>query len=176
VQKGQAAGIGFWNNKNGQALIKGFNGGTGTQLADWLAATMPNTFGVGAGSNNLTCKSNADVAALFQRDFLVQGVKVDAQVLATALSVYATNATLDSTGAAARYGFTVAGAGLGTAGANVGASGSAFGVADNTTLTVIDLLWAADAQAINGVLYGGNAARRKAANDLFSAINQAGGI
>jgi uncharacterized delta-60 repeat protein len=28
VKKGQAAGIGFWNNKNGQALIKAFNGGT----------------------------------------------------------------------------------------------------------------------------------------------------
>ena len=42
VQNGQTAGIGFWNNKNGQALIKALNGGsTSTQLGDWLAATLP---------------------------------------------------------------------------------------------------------------------------------------
>jgi hypothetical protein len=35
------------------------------------------------------------LAALFQQGFLLKGVKLDAQVLATALSVYATNATLD---------------------------------------------------------------------------------
>jgi hypothetical protein len=142
----------------------------------WLAATLPHLFGSLAGGNNLAGKSNADVAALFQRDFLVQGVKVDAQLLATALNVYATNATLDATGAAARYGFTVSGDGVGTAGVNVGTSGDAFGVANNTTLTVIDRLCAADAQAVDGVLHGGSASKRKEANDLFSAINQAGGI
>jgi hypothetical protein len=176
VQKGQVAGIGFWNNKSGQALIKAFNGGTGTQLADWLAATMPNTFGVHAGANNLTGKSNAAVAALFQQDFVMKGVKLDAQVLATALSVYATNATLDSTKVAAQYGFTVGGDGLGAATVNVGASGDAFGVANNTTMTVMDLLLATDAQAVNGVLYGGNTTKRNEANDIFSAINQAGGL
>src|SRR5207237_7583878 len=115
IQHGQTAGIGFWNNKNGQALIKSFNGGTGIAMADWLAATLPNMFGVNAGGNNLTGKSNAYVAALFQQDFLLKGVKLDAQVLATALSVYATNATLDSTHVAAQYGFTVSRDGVGTA-------------------------------------------------------------
>jgi Tol biopolymer transport system component len=176
VQKGQTAGIGFWNNKNGQALIKAFNGGTGTQLADWLAATLPHVFGIYAGSNNLTGKSNVYVAGLFQQDFVMKGVKLDAQVLATALSVYATNATLDSTRAAAPYGFTVSGDGLGTAAVNVGSDGDAFGVANNTTLTVIDLLRATDDQSVGGVLYGGSATRRKEANDLYSAINQAGGL
>src|SRR5207253_10935655 len=39
VQRGQTAGIGFWSNKNGQSLIKNFNGGPdATQLANWLAA------------------------------------------------------------------------------------------------------------------------------------------
>jgi uncharacterized delta-60 repeat protein len=176
VRHGQAAGIGFWNNKNGQALIKSFNGGTGHQLADWLAATLPNTFGARAGGNNLTGKSNADIAALFQQDFVMKGVKLDAQVLATALSVYATNATLDSTGVAAQYGFTVGGDGLGTATVNVGSDGDAFGVASNTTMTVMDVLLAADAQAVNGVLYGGSTTKRSHANDVFSAINQAGGL
>src|SRR5207245_8229177 len=122
---------------NGQALIKALNGGsTATQLANWLAATLPNTFG------GLKGKTNADVAALFQQDFLMKGVKLDAQVLATALAVYATNATLDNTGVAAQYGFTVSGDGVGTATVNVGSSGEAFGVADNTAMTVMDLLLA----------------------------------
>jgi hypothetical protein len=176
VHKGQTAGIGFWNNKNGQSLIKSFNGGVGTALADWLAATMPNTFGVYAGANNLTAKNNAAVASLFQQDFVLKGPKVEAQMFATALSVYATNATLDSTGIAAHYGFTVSGDGVGTAGVNVGNAGDAFGMANNTTMTVMDLLLAADAQSVNGVLYGGNSHKRAEATDVFGAINDAGGI
>ena len=43
-------------------------------------------------------------------------------------------------------------------------------------MTVMDLLLAADAQAVNGVLYNGNTAKRNKANNVFSAINQAGGI
>jgi hypothetical protein len=175
VQHGQAATIGFWNNRNGQALIRAFDGGTGHRLADWLAATLPNTFGVYAGSNNLTGQSNAYVAALFQQDFVLHGVKLNAQVLATALNVYATNATLDSTKVAAQYGFTVSGDGLGAAGVNVGGDGDAFGVANNTTMTVMDLLLATDSQAVNGVLYNGNSTKRSHANDVYSAINQAGG-
>jgi hypothetical protein len=176
VQKGQTAGIGFWNNKNGQALIKSFNGGaTATQLASWLAATLPDTFGAHAGSNNLTGKSNADVAALFQQDFLLKGVKLDAQLLATALNVYATSATLDSNKAAAPYGFAVSGDGVGTAAVNVGGNGAAFGVANNAVLTVMDLLKAADAQAVNGVLYNGDATKRNEANNVFNAINESGG-
>lgn len=177
VQPGQTAGIGFWNNKNGQALIKSFNGGqASTQLGDWLAATLPNMFGANAGSNDLTGTSNADVAALFQSDFLVKGVKLDAQVLATALSVYATNATLDDTEVAANYGFIVSGNGLGTATVNVGSNGAAFGVADNTVLTVLDLLKATDAQAVGGLLYNGDATLRKEANRVYSAINEEGDV
>jgi hypothetical protein len=176
VQKGQTAGIGFWNNKNGQALILALNGGaSSTQLGDWLAATFKNVYGADSG-NDLTGKSNADVAALFQSDFRKKGPKLDAQMLATALSVYVTNATLDPTKVAASYGFTVSGYGLGTATVNVGSDGAAFGVANNTTLTVLDALLAADAQAVNGLLYNGNTTKRNEANDLFSAINQAGGI
>jgi hypothetical protein len=176
VQHGQTASIGFWNNKNGQALIKKFNNGAGTQLADWLAATLPNMFGDHAGANNLAGKNNAFVAALFQQDFVMHGVKLDAQVLATALSVYATNATLDSTGIAAQYGFTVSGDGVGTATVNVGNNGSVFGVANNTIMTILDLLRATNDQAVSGVLFNNNATKRKQANDLFTAINEAGDI
>jgi hypothetical protein len=106
------AGIGFWNTRNGQALLKNLNGGTGTQLADWLAATLPDTFGKNA-ANDVAGQGNAYIAALFQNAFVMKGVKLDAQVLATALSVYATNATLDPTKVAASYGFTVSGDGAG---------------------------------------------------------------
>ena len=97
-------------------------------------------------------------------------------MLATALSVYATNAALDPTKADAQYGFTVTGAGLGAVSVNVGVDGDAFGVANNTTMTVMDLLLATDAQAVNGVLYGGNTTRRKEANDVYSALNEGGGL
>jgi hypothetical protein len=177
VAQGQAATIGFWHNDNGQALIKALNGGgTSTQLGDWLAATLPNVFGAGAGSNDVAGKSNADVAALFQRDFMQKGQKLDAQVLATALAVYVTNTTLDPTQVAVQYGFTVSGDGVGTATVNVGSNGAAFGVASNTTLTVMDLLLATDKQAVDGVLYGGDTTRRSEANDVYSAVNQAGKI
>jgi ELWxxDGT repeat protein len=176
VQTGQTAGIGFWNNKNGQALIKKLNGGTGSQLADWLAATLPNMFGLYAGSNNLTGRSNTYVAALFQQDFVLKGVKLDAQVLATALSVYVTNATLDSTQVAAQYGFTVSGDGVGTATVNVGSNGDAFGVPNNTIMSVLDLLLATNDQAVGGLLYNGNSTRRSHANNIYSFVNQAGDI
>jgi hypothetical protein len=132
-------------------------------------------YGANSG-NDLAGQSNAYVAALFQQDFLEQGPKLDAQVLATALAVYATNATLDSTQVAAQYGFTVSGYGLGTATVTVGSNGDAFGVANNTTMTVMALLLATDDQAIDGLLYNGNTARRNGANAVYSAINQAGGI
>jgi ELWxxDGT repeat protein/VCBS repeat-containing protein len=177
LNKGQTAGIGFWNNKNGQALILALNGGPSShQLGDWLAATLPNTFGANAGSNDLAGKTNASVAALFQSDFVVKGVKLDAQVLATALAVYATNATLDPTQVAANYGFIVSGDGVGAATWNVGTAGDAFGVANNTTMTVMDLLLATDDQAINGLLYNNNATKRHEANAVYSALNQAGSI
>jgi hypothetical protein len=160
VPKGQTAGIGFWNNKNGQALILALNGGASTQLGDWLAATLPHMFGASAGGNYLAGKPNAYIAALFQSDFVMKGVKLDAQVLATALAVYATSATLDPTQVAASYGFVVSGDGVGAATWSVGPNGDAFGVANNTSMTVMDLLLAADSQAVRGLLYNGNTAKR----------------
>src|SRR5262249_55038857 len=59
IQKGQTASIGFWNNRNGQALIRALNGGAGTQLGGWLAATFPHMFGASSGGNNLAGQNNA---------------------------------------------------------------------------------------------------------------------
>jgi hypothetical protein len=182
VQPGQTASIGFWHNNNGQTLIRALNGGsTSTQLAHWLAVTLPHMYGSQAGPHSLIHSngsyfSNTEVAAFFQSLFNQSGPKLDAQVLATALSVYVTNATLDPTLVAASYGFTVSGDGAGTAAVNVGSNGDAFGVANNSTMTVMDLLLATDAQAVNGLLYNGNAAKRNHANTIYSAVNQAGDI
>ena len=175
VRNDQTASIGFWNNKRGQALIKALNGGVGsTQLGNWLAATFPHIFGSGAGSDDLAGDNNAAVADFFQKEFVIHGVKLDAQVLATALSVYVTNAALDNTGVGSQYDFIVSGNGVGTATFNVGNNGAAFGVANCTKVTVMDLLFAVDSQAVNGVLYNGDKAKREAANDVFSELNEGG--
>src|SRR5205085_8033823 len=91
VDEDQVKGIGFWHNRNGQALISSFNGGaTATALGNWLAATFANLYGAGAGVNDLTGKTNAQVAAFYLTLFDAHGPKLDAQVLATALNLYAT--------------------------------------------------------------------------------------
>jgi len=61
-------------------------------------------------------------------------------------------------------------------GSYVGASGDAFNVSDNTTMTVMDLLFAADTQAVSGLLYNGDTIKKKKANFVFSALNEAGSI
>ena len=167
--------------KNGQALIKALNGGqTSHRLGDWLAATLPHMFGAQASDSNLAGKTNAYISTFFQSRFVLKDQKLDAQVLATALAVYVTNATLDvnpdGTDPGSQYGFVVSGNRVTTATFNVGSNGVAFGVADNTVMTVLDLLLAVDAQAVNGVLYNGDKARRDEANNVFGAINQAGGL
>jgi hypothetical protein len=176
IQGGETATIGFWHNQNGQALISSFNGGpSSTYLANWLATTFPNLYGAGAGANNLTGQTNAQVAAFYETLFEEHGPKLDAQVLATALNVYATTTSLGGQ-AGAQYGFTVTVAGLGGSTFNVGSSGAAFGVPDDTTLTVSQILKAANQQAVNGVLYNGDLTLRDLAISVFDGINQAGDI
>jgi hypothetical protein len=113
LHRGQTAGIGFWQNKNGQALLKSLNGGgtagSATQLGNWLADTFSHLFGATGG--NLAGQSNAQVGAYFQLLFATRGDKLEAQVLATALSVYVTNSTLAGGTYATAYGFTVAAGG-----------------------------------------------------------------
>jgi hypothetical protein len=93
-----------------------------------------------------------------------------------AVAVYVTDGTLDNTGVGSQYGVIV--------GATVSRSrpsapvpnGAAFSVANNTTMTVMDVLLAADAQAVNGVLYNGNTTSSSQTNTVFSAINQEVGL
>ncbi len=192
VRRGQAATIGYWQNKNGQALLKSLNGGqNSTQLGNWLAATFPNMYGIAAGANNLTNKTNAQVAAfytsLFQRNAKNSPggpPKVDAQVLATAFAVYVTNSALAGN-VATNYGFSVGPTGLGYSTINVGANGAAFGLVNNSSATVLDLLLAVNARTKKGLLYdldnsglisASEAAQRVMCNAVFTLINEQGDI
>src|SRR5439155_4569457 len=186
VGAGQTATIGYWQNRNGQNLILALNGGpSATQLGHWLAVTFPNIYG------SLDGKTNADVAAYYKTLFARNAKtapagppKVDAQVMATAFAVYVTNQALAGTTATA-YGFQVSATGVGTRTFNVGGNGAAFGVANNSSLSVMDLLLAVNARAHNGLLYdmngngqidGTEASYRTMANDIFAALNEAGEI
>ena len=87
----------------------------------------------------------------------------------------ATTSSLGGTAGVA-YGFVVTAAGLGGSGSNVGSNGSAFGVPNNSTLTVLTILEEANAQAVKGVLYNGNTTLRNQAATVFNGINAAGGL
>lgn len=186
VGAGQTATIGFWQNKNGQNLIKALNGGaTAMQLGSWLAATFPNMY---VSLDGLT---NSQVAAHYKTLFGRNGQsspggppKVDAQVMATALAVYVTNQTLAGNTAAA-YGFQVTQFGVGVATFNVGNTGAAFGFANGTFVSVMDLLLAVNVRSHNGLLFDQNgdgvisaedAGWRTMANNVFGLINEGGGI
>jgi hypothetical protein len=175
VENGLEGGLGLWHNKNGQALINSFNGGsTSTGLSAWLATSFANLYGNNAGANNLTGFTNAQVAAFYQSQFALPG-SLEAQVLATALNIYATTLSLGGTVGQA-YGFTVSADGLGADSYNVGADGAAFGVANNSTLDVYAIVQGVNNQAVNGVLYSGNTTLRNEASDLFGKLMQAGSI
>jgi len=176
VQNGLTGDIGFWHSKNGQTLIKGFNGGSSsTALSSWLVATFPNLYGAGAGANNLIGQTDTQVAAFYKTQFALPGSNVEAQVLATALNVYATTLSLGGTSGQA-YGFTVSANGLGADSFSVGADGAAFGVAKKTTRNVLELLKAVDHQTVLGVLYDGDPTFQKMANHLLHVLNEAGSI
>ncbi len=177
VDSGATATIGFWHNNNGQALINSLNGSSSSKaLGNWLASNFSNLYGSSAGSNNMTNKTNSQVAAYFLTLFNQTGTKTAAQVLATALAVYATNSTLAGGSYAASYGFTVNASGTGSRTYNVGTNGAGFGVANNTTVTVMQLLQATNSASSAGSLYSGNTTKQGYANNVFSGINQSGDI
>jgi VCBS repeat-containing protein len=196
VQPGQTATIGFWQNKNGQNLIKSLNGSaSSTQLGNWLASNFPNMYGSGGpGGVNLAGKTNLQVADIYTSLFKRTAKsspggppKLDAQVMAVALAVYVTNASLAGQ-AAVPYGFLVTASGVGYSTFDVGsANRAAFGLSatDSTVLTVLDILMRTDAKTRKGILYDENGnglidsfetMLRTMANDVYSAINEQGHI
>jgi hypothetical protein len=175
VDDDQVKEVDFWEDRSGQALIRSFNGGPGaTALGNWLAATFANLYGTAAGANNLAGKTNAQVADFYRalsEGHDDHGRDLAAQVLATALNLYATTLSLGGTSARA-YGFRVDSSGLGAASYNIGASGAAFGAPNRTTLNVYQVLQATNRQARNGVLYGGDRDLVRQAYRVFAGINE----
>ena len=182
VAAGEFATIGFWRNSNGQAVIKSFNGSsTATGLGNWLAATFPNLFGSTKDPvGNLTGETNSQIASLYaglpnngvtNNDYI--------QTFAVALGIYADTTSLSGASTlATKYGFTVSSAGFGTATYNVGSNGAAFGVANNTSLTVLSVV-----QTINsnyspttGTCYGGSSTLGSDANNVLNGINTTGDV
>ncbi len=164
VCQSQCQTISYWCGSQGQSLINCLNGGSGSQsLGNWLAATCPNTFG------NLNGCTNSQVASYCKT--LSNGnsnQKACSQLLATAISAYATNSNLAGN-AASSYGFTVTGWGVGSSVYNIGGNGSSLSLSNNTSYSVYALLVQADSQLKNG-----NSSTYNAVSSLFSALNQAG--
>ena len=196
VQPGDTASLGFWQNKNGQALIEE----GGTELADWLTDNFANIFG-----DTFVGGDGSDVASFYKNEFLKKKLKgtpkVDAQFMSLALATYFTSSNLSGGTVAAAYGFTVTDTGMGTKVVNVGDNGAAFGVADNTDLTIMALLLAtndftgADNGSNDGVtdtddnsysnvydtngdglLDAADKALRAMANEVYTSINEEGAI
>ena len=164
----------FWSSTNGQNLIKQLNGSpSATNLAQWLAQTFPNLYGSGAGSHSLvnsngTYFTDTQVASAYSK---FSGS--DQQVLAAALSVYSTSIGLAGSSAityAKSLGLNTSLYGSSMDTISVGSNGAAFGVANNTTLTIMQLLVDLNADTSVG------ASVSSGANTLFTSINTTGGI
>jgi hypothetical protein len=170
VQRGMVADPAFWAGASGQALILNFDGGpASTTLAGWLAATLPNLFGAAAGAFDLTGMSNAQVALFYQWLRHQRGRKLEAQVLALALSIYATTPTLGG-GIGGLWGLDTSGLGLGPLWVSVGRGGSAFGVANHSRLSVWQVLQAIDGRARLGTAYPGSSVLRHRAERVLDAL------
>ena len=177
LSSGQTAGIGFWQNKNGQRLIESLNGSANsTLLAQYLSGTFSNMYGrlADANGDGITgdYMTNVEVADLYQDLFKRNGrtapggpPKLDAQVMAVALATYITKQSFVQVDFATNtvdaalvpgiesYGFVVTVGGVGSTFVNVGDNGAAFGVADNSDVRVIDLLLAVNDWSWDGLLY-----------------------
>ncbi|HEX8914996.1 MAG TPA: Ig-like domain-containing protein, partial [Humisphaera sp.] len=175
VTCGSAAGPCYWAGCTGQRLIEAFNGGSrSTRLGNWLAATFPNLYGPAAGAaNNLAGATNAQVADYVSGLAQRTSTRLAAELVSTALSVYATSSGLGGQ-AGASYGFRVSAAGLAGQTWNVGSGGGAFGVASYSVQTVFRLLLNANARSSSGTLFGGNATYQSQAYNVVGDINQAG--
>jgi hypothetical protein len=181
VMDGDTATIGFWKGNNGQALIKKLNGGgsTGTSktLGNWLAATFPEMYGSSCGANNLAGKTGAQIATYFAGLANNSAKQLEAQVLATVLAVYVTDSDTAGGTYAAAYGFNVNTNGVKIDYYNIGDNGAAFGVVNDSALTIWDILMRTNDRANDGTLWSGfSTAIKTMARIVFTAINVEGGI
>ncbi|HUB33327.1 MAG TPA: hypothetical protein VMA31_09870, partial [Bryobacteraceae bacterium] len=160
--------IGFWQNSDGQNLITGANGGWYSHnLANWLATQFPYLYG-SRSSNDLTNKTNQDVANLYM-SFFGESSKTDAQIMSAALSCYFTSSQLGGN-SGGQWGFNSSSNGTGSKYYNVSSYGSAIGLSNNQSYTVMQLLQQCNTSKQNGTYNG------TVCGSIFSGINQSGKI
>jgi protocatechuate 3,4-dioxygenase beta subunit len=178
VMDGDTATVNFWKGTVGQALIKKMNGSVNsTALGNWLASNFPNVYGSGTGSNNMAGKKNWEVADYMKALAADSTKQLQANVLATVFAVYVTDTDWAGGSYAASYGFNVSTTGVKNDYFNIGTSGAAFGVQDDSILTVWQILQATNARASGGVLWSGySSAIKTKALWVFVGINGEGGI
>ncbi len=190
VGSGQYATCSFWQGKNGQAIICGFNKGPNdTQLGNWLASNFPSLFGCSnpnissylnqCHATSLAGLTNSQIATLCSK-LSTNGTAQNtyAQAFACALGVYADTSPFGGNATCQGYGFGVTWAGASGSTCNVGSNNTPFGVSRNTSLSVYSIL-----QTLNGNFtpstgnfYGGNQSTTTAASNVLNGINTAGHI
>ncbi|MCH8044807.1 MAG: cadherin domain-containing protein [Planctomycetes bacterium] len=182
LNSGDTATIGYWHNKNGQALIEKLD--EDGDLTAWLLDNFGNIFDLGDFDEYGGSVSEFYRMAFFKKK-LKGTPKVDAQFMAVAFATFATSSNL-SNGGAAEYGFNVTDSGIGTTVINVGEGGDAFGVANGTNMTIMALLLATN--SLTGVgadliyddgdddLIDTEKSLRVMANVIYTAINEEGDI
>ena len=109
----QTVATAFWTSSSGQNLIQSTNGSQSAKnLGNWLATNFGNLYGTRAGSaNNLSGKTNSQVAAYVITLDANAARKAEVEALALALNVYVTNSLLAGN-VATSYGFSVSASGL----------------------------------------------------------------
>ncbi|MDG2224390.1 MAG: PKD domain-containing protein [Rubripirellula sp.] len=139
VERGETASIGFWQGRRGRSLMKA----GGDDLAKWLSTNFGNIFG-----DSLEGKSDKQLVKFYRRHFFYHkskkskgSGKLDARFMATAFNVYFTNRNLGGD-LGEKYRFDVSDTGLGVRVINVRCNGRAFGVADGSDMTVMQVLLA----------------------------------
>jgi regulation of enolase protein 1 (concanavalin A-like superfamily) len=192
VSSDEFATIGFWQNRNGQAVIDSFNGGsTQTQLGNWLATNFPHLFGasnpyISSALQSLPGKpttfaglTNAQIASVYGATFGQNGGAKNTylQAFAVALGMYADNPGLGYDATAAKYGFAPVTGGGGSLSFNLGNNGVAFSGLGSTP-TVLQILQAVDASfnPTTGLFFGGDSSKTTAANNVLNGINTAGDV
>ena len=176
VAAGDFATTALWTTSNGKTLLDKLNGNSNsTQLAHWLATTFPNLYGPSAGSHSLvnsngTYFTNSQVVTAYSSKFSGG----DQQVLSAALSLYSTSINFAGSSAAS-YAKSPVGLNTSLYGSAmdtycVGTNGAAFGLANNTVTTVMQLLVDLNANTSAGATVSSGA------NAVFSGVNTAGNV
>jgi hypothetical protein len=169
LRKGDTATMGFWHNKNGQAVIN--SASNSPALGNWLAATFPCM--LGSETNHSDAQVAADFLTAFGNVGGVQG-NDNCQFFAAALACYFTSTSLGGNTVAAGKGFNQSPGGTGSHTFSVGGNGAAFGVPDNTTLTVLQILQYVDENECP--LSGQSQTILGEINNVLNGINQGGDI